>query len=115
MIAKKHPIANWVPLSPNEYRRALNKVLDFRDQDPDPNASGVPAAALDHFWQEELPRLMQRPEVRVFAEERISELNAKAAELRQSIQRQIGSMTDQAEAVEQEAARITAVMQQVES
>ena len=115
MIAKKHPIANWVPLSPNEYRRALNKVLDFRDLDPNPNASGLPAAAVDWFWQQELPRLMQRPEVRVFAQERVSELNAKAADLRQRIERQIGSMQDEAEAAEQEAARINAVMQGLDS
>ena len=113
MIAKKHPIANWVPLAPHEYRRALNKVLDFRDLDPDPNVTGVPAAAVDWFWQQELPRLMQRPEVLVFAQERVSELNAKAADLRQRIERHIGSMQDEAEAAEQEAARINAVMQEV--
>ena len=115
MIAKKHPIANWLQLSPNEYRRVLDQVLRFRDQDPDPNASGLSAAAVDWFWQEELPRLMQRPEVRVFAQERVSELNAKAADLRQRIERQIGSMQDEAEAAEQEAARINAVMQGVDS
>lgn len=113
MIARKHPVANWLLLPPHEQRRALDKVLDFRDQDSDPNASGLPAAAVDWFWLEELPRLMQRPEVRVFAQERVAELNAKAAELRQRIQRQIGSMQDEAEAAEQEAARINVVMQEV--
>ena len=113
MIARKHPIANWLQLSPNEYRRALDQVLRFRDQDSDPNASGLPAAAVDWFWLEELPRLMQRPEVRVFAQERVAELNAKAAELRQRIERQVGSMQDEAEAAEQEAARINVVMQEV--
>ena len=111
MISKKHPIANWIQLSPNEYRRVLNKVLDFRDLDPDPHASGLPAAAVDWFWREELPRLIQRPEVQQFASEHVVQLNAKAAELRQTIQRQVGSMEADAEAAEQEAARITAMMQ----
>ena len=113
MIAKKHPIANWLQLSPNEYRRALDQVLRFRDQDPDPNASGLPAAAVDWFWQEELPRLMQRPEVQQFAREQIAMLTAQSADLRQQIQRQVGSMLAQADTAEAEAARITAVMQQV--
>ena len=56
---------------------------------------------------------MQRPEVQQFAQERVSELNAKAAELRQRIERQVGSMQDEAEAAEQEAARINAVLQEV--
>ena len=115
MINKKHPVANWVPLAPHEYRRALSKVLDFRDLDPDPNRTGVPLAAVDWFWREELPQLMQRPEVQQFASEHVAQLNAKAAELRQRIQLQIGSLQAEAEAADQEAARITAVMQQVES
>lgn len=113
MIAKKHPIANWVPLAPHEYRRALNKVLDFRDLDPDPNASGLPAAAVDWFWQQELPQLMQRPEVQQFAQERVTELQARASELRQRIQRQVGSMQEQAEAAEAEAQRLTAALEAV--
>ena len=115
MISRKHPCANWLLLPPHEQRRALEKVLDFRDLDPDPNVTGVPAAAVDWFWQQELPRLMQRPEVRVFAQERVTELQARASELRQRIERQVGSMQDEAEAAEQEAARINAVMQEVES
>ena len=87
----------------------------FRDQAPDPTASGLPQAAVDWFWKHELPQLMQRPSVRVFAEERVAELNAKAAELRQRIQLQIGSLEAEARAADQEAARITAAMQQVES
>ena len=35
---------------------------------------------------------------------RVSELNTKAAELRQRIERQLGSMQDEEEAAEQEAA-----------
>ena len=49
------------------------------------------------------------------AQGRASELNAMAAELRQRIERHVGSMQDEAEAAEQEAERINAVMQEVES
>ena len=92
----------------------LERISEFRDLDPNPN-SGLPAAAVDWFWQEELPRLMQRPEMRVFAEERVSELNAKAVGLRQRIQLHIGSLQAEAEAAEAEAERILGVVRQVES
>lgn len=113
MISRKHPVANWLLLPPHEHRRALDKVLDFRDQDSDPNASGLPAAAVDWFWLEELPRLMQRPEVRVFAQERVTELQARASDLRQRIKRQTQAMQEQAEAAEAEAQRLTAALEAV--
>ena len=58
---------------------------------------------------------MQRPEVQQFAQERVSELCARAAELRQRIERQVGVTQAEAAAAEQEAARITAVMKEVSS
>jgi hypothetical protein len=64
MIARKHPIANWVRLPPAECRRTLDRVLQFRDAAPDPTASGLPEAAVTWFWESELPRLLTRPDVR---------------------------------------------------
>lgn len=112
MISRKHPVANWLLLPPHEHRRALNRVLDFRDKDPNPNASGLPPAAVDYFWQEELPALLTRPYLRQLAQEQIAMLNAKAADLRHRIEVQAGGMQREAEAAEAEAARITAAMPQ---
>ena len=112
MISRKHPVANWLLLPPHEHRRALNRVLDFRDKDPNPNASGLPPAAVDYFWQEELPALLTRPYLRQLAQEQIAMLNAKAADLRHRIEVQAGGMQREADAAEAEAARITAAMPQ---
>ena len=113
MISRKHPIANWILVNPSEHRYALNKVLDLRDQASDQTSSGLPPEAITWFWDQELPRLIQRPEVRVFAEERISELTATAADLRKRIQRQTQAMQEQAEAAEAEAQRLTAALEAV--
>ena len=112
MISRKHPCANWLLLPPHEHRRALNRVLDFRDRDPDPNASGLPAAAVEHFYERELPYLLTRPYIRQLAQEQIAMLNAKAADLRHRIEVQAGGMQREADAAEAEAARITAAMPQ---
>ena len=111
MISRKHPCANWLLLPSHEHRRALDRVLDFRDKDPNPNASGLPPAAVDYFWQEELPALLTRPYIRQLAQEHIAMLNAKAADLRHRIEVQAGGMQREAEAAEAEAARITAAME----
>lgn len=113
MISRVHPVANWVRLPPYEQRVALERVMRFRDMDPNPRASGVPAAAVEFFWENELPSLMKRPEVQQFAHERIAELQAKSAELRQQVVRATDDPLDQVEAAQQEADRINAVLERV--
>ena len=84
-IAKMHPCANWLRLPAHETRRALDKVLDFRDKQSDPNASGMPPEALDWFYDEELPRLCMRPDVRLQVEQHIQELLQQAATVESQI------------------------------
>ena len=114
MISRKHPVANWLLLPPHEHRRALDRVLDFRDRDPNPNASGVPSAAVDYFWQTELPALLTRPYIRQLAQEQIAMLDAKAADLRHRIEVQSGSMQREAAAAQSEADRIAALLEGVQ-
>ena len=78
-IARKHPICNWLLMPPHEQRRALDKVLDFRDKSADPMASGMPPAAIQWFYSEELPRLCTRPDIKIQVEARIQELLQQAA------------------------------------
>ena len=54
---------------------------------------------------------MKRPEVQQFARERIAELQAKSAELRQQVVRATDDLLDQVEAAQQEADRINAVLE----
>lgn len=112
MMKRGHPAASWCLVEPVEQRRALNRVLDFRDADPDPNASGLPAAAVEDFFERELPYLLSsRPYIRQLAQEQVAMLTAKAADLRHRIEVQAGGMQREALAAEAEAARITAAME----
>jgi len=103
-IARKHPVANWLLLPPHEQRRALDKVLDFRDKSADPTASGMPPAAVDWFYAEELPRLCTRPDVRLQVSQHIQELLQQAATVEAEI-------TPQAAALQQ---RLDAICEQVD-
>ena len=111
MISRKHPVANWVLLPPHEQRRALDRVLAFRDRDPNPNRSGLPAAAIDYFWNEELPVLLVRAQVQQLARERIAELRAKASGLREKIEVQSASMQREAADADGEAQRIQSALE----
>ena len=91
-IAKMHPCANWLRLPAHETRRALDKVLDFRDKQADPNASGMPPAALDWFYGTELPRLALRPDVRLQIEQHILELLQQAATVEAEISPQAAAL-----------------------
>ena len=111
MISRMHPIANWVRLAPAEHRRALDKVLQFRDAAPDPIASGMPEAAVTWFWTEELPRLLTRPDVRKQAIERLQELQDTRHRLADQIQMQAGALLEQQAVVEQEHQQLAALVE----
>jgi len=110
-ISRMHPVANWVRLAPHEHRRALDKVLQFRDTSPDPMASGLPEAAVAWFWTEELPRLLSRPEVRQQALERLQELQDTRLRLGDQIQMQAGVLLEQQAAVEMEHQQLAALVE----
>ena len=91
-LAKMHPVANWLRLPAHETRRALDKVLEFRDKASDPNARGLPPAAIDWFYGEELPRLCMRPDVRLQVEQQIQELLQQAATVEAEITPQAAAL-----------------------
>jgi hypothetical protein len=111
MIARKHPIANWLRLPPAECRRTLDRVLQFRDAAPDPTASGLPEAAVVWFWESELPRLLQRPDVRNQALERLRELQDTRLRLGDQITMQAGALLEQQAAVELEHQQLAALVE----
>jgi len=111
MISRCHPVANWVRLAPHEHRQALDKVLQFRDAAPDPMASGMPEAAVEWFWAEELPRLLTRPDVRRQALERLVELQDTQLRLADQIQMQAGALIEQQASAQLELQQLTALME----
>ncbi len=98
-IARKHPICNWLLMPPHEQRRALDKVLDFRDKSADPMASGIPLAAFEWFYSEELPRLCARPDVRAQVEAQIQELLQQAAAVEAEISPQAAALQQRLDAI----------------
>ena len=111
MIARKHPIANWVRLPPAECRRTLDRVLQFRDSSDNPMASGMPEAAVTWFWTEELPRLLTRPDVRRQALERLIELQDNQLRLSDQIQMQAGALIEQQAAAQLEIQQLAALVE----
>ena len=111
MIARKHPIANWVRLPPAECRRTLDRVLQFRDAAPDPTASGLPEAAVTWFWESELPRLLTRADVRRQALERLQELQDTRHRLADQIQMQAGALIEQQAAAQLEIQQLAALVE----
>jgi hypothetical protein len=111
MIARKHPIANWLRLAPHEHRHALDRVLQFRDSSDNPMASGMPEAATAWFWESELPRLLTRPDVRRQALERLVELQDSQLRLSDQIQMQAGALLEQQAVVELEHQQLAALVE----
>ena len=107
-ISRMHPVANWLRLPAHETRRALDKVLDFRDKSENPMESGMPEAAIAWFYSEELPRLCTRPDVRIQVEAHIQELLGQAATIESeyspqqlTLQRRLDELTLQVDILEE--------------
>ncbi len=98
-IARMHPVANWLRLPAHETRRALDKVLDFRDKSENPMESGMPVAAIAWFYSEELPRLCTRPDVRLQVEQQIQELLQQAATVEAEISPQAAALQQRLDAI----------------
>jgi len=99
VISRMRPCANWLRLPAHETRRALNKVLDFRDKSADPTVSGMPPAAVEWFYSEELPRLCTRPEVRLQVSQQIQELLQQAATVEAEITPQAAALQHRLDAI----------------
>ena len=110
MISRKHPIANWLMLPPHEQRAALDKVIQLRDAAPDPMASGLPAAAVAWFYDEELPRLAQRPDVRRQIEARIDDLVAQQSDIAQAMDLRHRALLERLQFLQSEVARLEGVL-----
>ena len=109
-ISKIHPVCNWVRIEPHEHRKALDKVLQLRDESDDPMASGMPPAAQEWFWTEELPRLIHRPDVRLQAESRRAELQHRLGELTDDLHRLAGSVIEEQSNCEMQLALLDEVL-----
>jgi len=110
VISRKHPIANWLVLPPHEQRAALDRVIQLRDAAPDPLASGLPAAAVAWFYDEELPRLAQRPDVRRQIEARVDELVAQQSDIAQEMDLRHRALLERLQFLQSEVARLEGVV-----
>ena len=88
-VSKGHPVANWLRVDAGIYSQSLDHVLQDRDDQlmSDPQASGLPPASVEWFWQEQLPRLCCKPEILNQVEQRKAELAAKRDALAEKVSR----------------------------
>lgn len=97
-IAKMHPTGNWLRVPDHLYRQALERNI----------ALGKPDEA--HFWGAELPALLQHPEYRRQAQERVADLRAKSDAIQQQVQCQVGSLLEEQGLVDVERHRLSELL-----
>lgn len=112
-IGRMHPVANWLRCQGDDYTHSMDQVLGFRDQAMaiDPSASGVPPAAIQWFWTEQLPQLLRQPHYRRQAEAHLNSLKLKSEDLGEMVERVAGQLlNDQAE-TDQQINQLQAVLE----
>jgi hypothetical protein len=109
-MRRRHQIAGWLWLEPGEARATLDQVMRFRDAAPDPMASGLPEAAVDWFWAEQLPALVNRPDVRQQATDHLQEVQQEADAVTEQLNRQAPDLLARLQVLQAEAQRLTEVL-----
>jgi hypothetical protein len=109
-MRRRHQIANWLWLEPGEARATLDEVMRFRDEAPNPLASGLPEAAVSWFWDEQLPALIQRPEVRQQAADHLQEVQREADAVAEQLNRQAPDLLARLQALQAEVQRLEEVL-----
>ena len=109
-MRRRHQIAGWLWLEPGEARATLDQVMAFRDASPDPMASGLPEAAVQWFWDEQLPALVNRPDVRQQATEHLQEVQQEADAITEQLNRQAPDLLARLQELQAEVKRLEEVL-----
>jgi hypothetical protein len=109
-MRRRHQVANWLWLEPGEARKTLDRVIAFRDAAPDPMASGLPDAAVTWFWDEQLPALVNRPDVRQQATEHLQEVQQEADGITEQLNRQAPDLLARLQVLQAEVKRLEEVL-----
>ena len=97
-IAKMHPTANWLRVPDHIYRQALDRNIELGKPDT------------DHFWGDELPRLVGDPYILKQVEERRTELQEKLQRLEDDLRQIAGGLIDQQSECDLELALLNQVL-----
>ena len=109
-MKRRHQIANWLWLEPGEARATLDRVVQFRDESLNPMASGLPEAAVSWFWDEQLPALVNRPDVRQQANDHLQEVQREADAITEQLNRQSPDLLSRLQALQAEVQRLEEVL-----
>lgn len=99
-LCKKHPIAGWLSLAQQDYRRTFDRLIQERDLLNDPSHSEPAPGYVRWVWATELPGLVRIPFYeRQFREhieildERIEALSERVEHLAGGLQREATRMS----------------------
>lgn len=99
LLSRSHPLIGWLKLQGRDYQRTLDKLLECRDRDDNPNHTGPTQEFIDWVWQEQLPRLAIDPFYVKQIRDEIDWKKQKIALLEQQIRAQSGSLQEEASCI----------------
>lgn len=85
MLSRPHPAAGWLYLQPGHWRRSLNRSLEERDKQNDPQWVGHSPAYIAWVWDKELPELMKEERYQKQLVEHLKRLTRDLARVMASI------------------------------
>ena len=99
LLCRSHPLLGWLKLQARDYQITLDKLIECRDKEDNPNNSGPAPAFIDWVWTEQLPRLASDVFYRSQISNEIDRKGDRVLLLEHQITRQAGSLQEEARCI----------------
>ena len=99
LLCRSHPLLGWLKLQARDYQITLDKLIECRDRDDNPEHSGPAPAFIAWVWQEQLSRLASDPFYQSQINSEIDRKGDRILLLEHQIKRQAGALQEEARCI----------------
>lgn len=110
LLCRSHPLLGWLKLEGRDYQSTLDKLIEERDREDNPENSGPAPAFIDWVWSQQLPVLAQRPFYRQQIMDAIDAKQDRINVLERQIKQVAGCLQEEASLIAIERLRLLEVL-----
>ncbi|QBE68378.1 hypothetical protein SynWH8101_0788 [Synechococcus sp. WH 8101] len=109
-LTRSHPLLGWLKLEGRDYQVTLDKLIEERDREDNPENSGPAPAFIEWVWGQQLPALAKRDFYKNQIMQAIDSKQDRINSLQEQIRRQAGALQEEAALIAIERLRLLEVL-----
>ncbi|QNG26987.1 hypothetical protein [Synechococcus sp. HK01-R] len=109
-LTRSHPLLGWLKLEGRDYQVTLDKLIEERDREDNPENSGPAPAFIEWVWHKQLPALVKSDFYKNQIMQAIDSKQERINALQEQIRRQAGALQEEAALIAIERLRLLEVL-----